>query len=344
MKVFYSFFLILLLLNSCGKIENLEPTKNLFGQKYENGLRIKGHEFDSLIVENCIFENKPVLVYGADDIIFRNCTFKNIKKNGIQIGFSGNVNRLTIENCTFKEIGYNAIDSGEDAYKCIIKNCHFENVALSEIGDAMGQPHHAIYWKGPEVLIEHNTFISGSQNKGNAISFRSSGIIRSNTIINAPKNGIQYYTDHPGGDSVLIENNFIYNSRFHAIGLTSNGNQSNHSKKAIISFNSCYQSEGAVLYASKEFENNMTVTISGNVLISPTNEFIKTFYQIHEEIYNLKAIDDIGFVDLENGDLHLTSNSEAINFCNGLVNFPNTDIDGDQRTSNNLDAGADEVN
>jgi hypothetical protein len=47
----------------------------------------------------------------------------------------------------------------------------------------MGQPHHGIYWKGKDVLIEENRFEAGEQPHGNAISVRSSGIIRKNIIL-----------------------------------------------------------------------------------------------------------------------------------------------------------------
>jgi len=332
------------ILLSCSKEETPDVTDYLFNKTFENGLKIDGHEFDSLVIENCTFHNKSLRLGNVKNVTIRNCTFEDISFDGIKIGFIGDASNIIVDGCTFKNIGYNGIDSHERALNCTIKNCHFENVALSEVGAAMGQPHHGIYWKGKNVLITGNTFLNGDQPFGNAISVRSSGVVSKNTIRNAVKNGIMYYANHPGSDSLIIENNFITNSSFYSIIMGSDGNLSNHNQNVIIRFNSCAQTENESIYISESFETTTHISIYGNVLVNPTGEYYKTFFTVNDVHSNLTNTSDIGFINIENGDLHILPTSAANGFCNGLSDFPTTDIDGETRTTTNLDAGADEIN
>jgi hypothetical protein len=208
----------------------------------------------------------------------------------------------------------------------------------------MGQPHHGIYWKGKNVTITGNKFTTGNQPFGNAISVRSSGHISGNKIDGAAKNGIMYYANHPGGDSLIIENNFITNSTFYSIIMASDENHANHNSNVIIRFNSCVNSENESIYIGQDFENTTNISIYGNILINSNGNYYKTFFSITDIYSNLESTFDIGFNNMSNGDLHLTGTSTAIGFCNGLINFPNVDIDGHTRQTINLDAGADEIN
>jgi hypothetical protein len=344
MKKLSALFLIATLLFSCKKEEILSETDYVSGQTYENGLRIDGNEFDGLLIENCTFRKKPLNIGNVQNVIVRNCIFENINDNGIKVGFIGEASNIVIEDCTFKNIGYNGIDSHERALDCKILNCFFENIALSEVGASMGQPHHGIYWKGKNVTISGNQFINGDQPFGNAISVRSSGVISGNKIRGAAKNGIMYYADHPGDDSLIIENNFISNSRFYSIIMGSNGNEANHNKNVIIRFNSSAETENESIYIAEEFENTTNISIYGNILVNSNASYYKTFFTINDSYSNLESTSDIGFIDMNSGNLHITPSSSANSFCNGLSNFPTIDIDGEVRVSTNLDAGADEIN
>lgn len=341
--VFYS-ALLLLLLTQCKKEDILSPTLYLSNESFNNGLRVDGHEFDNLVIENCIFHNKPLNIGNADNVIIRNCTFEDIKENGIKIGFIGKSIGVKIEKCTFKNISFNGIDSHEDAPNCVISGCYFENIALSDVGAAMGQPHHGIYWKGENVLIKGNEFINGNQNQGHSISVRSSGIIKKNIIRESATNGIMYYSNHPGGDSLLIENNFIINSSFYSVIIASNGSEVNHNENIIIRFNSMIQSENASIYIAENFENSSNIEIYGNIIVNSTQEYFKTFYTISDIYLNLKSSNDIGFVNMSSGNLHILPSSIANSYCSSLSVFPSVDIDGEIRTQLNLDAGADEDN
>lgn len=336
--------LLLLLLFGCKK-DFLEPEETVYisNKTFKNGVTIKGHQYDNLIIENCIFTKRELNISGVDNVIIRNCTFKDINDNGIRIGVWGSVNGIIIDNCTFTNIGFNGIYGADDALDCIIKNCSFNSVSLSEIGGAMGQPHHSIYWTGKNVLIENNLFENGNQKiAGDLISIRSSGIIRRNIVCNAISNGIMYFTDHRGGDTLLIENNILYNNTY-GINLQSNGSYNNHNSNVIVRFNTIVQDKNQSVRVDGEFETTTNIEVYGNILVNPTGEYLKTFYTINQH-HNLTSTADIGFVSMQTGNLHITTGSSATNFCSGLTIFPLVDIDNDTRNSNNLDAGADEVN
>lgn len=334
--------LLLLVFTGCEKDKYVEETELLQNQSFTTDVRVQGAEFNGLLIENCTFDGGELYISDVDSVTVRNCVFKNQKKNGIRIGFGGEASHITVENCSFQDIGYNGVDSHEDAPNGIIRNCSFQDCALSDIGAVMGQPHHAIYWKGKDVQILNNEIRTEKQNYGNGISHRSSGTISGNVIYNAKKYGIMCFADHPGGDSLFVENNFLINCS-NGIGLTTPGNLDNHSENIHVRFNSLYNSNTYSIFVAPEYETTTDVQIYANIIVQPKERYIQTYYSL-TEFLNLTKVEDIGFVDPENGDLHLKSGSIAIDYCVGLLNYPLVDIDGDLRMSNNLDAGADERN
>lgn len=333
--------LVLFVVTSCKKEDLLEPTSYLADQTFKKNLRVDGHDFDHLIIENCIFDGATLNIGNADSVTIRNCTFKDIKGNGIKVGFIGPARSVRIENCSFENIGFNAIDSHEDAPNGTISNCYFNNVAQSQTGAAMAQAHHAIYWKGQNVTIEKSRFIGGDQTFGNAISVRSSGIIQQNIISGYPKNGIMYYSDHPGGEYLLIENNFLYDNEY-SITMGTLGNLNLHNERVIIRFNSAVQEENYSIYVAKEFETTTDVEIYGNIVVNSTEGYIKMYFPLHTLMSNVTSPQDIGFVHIASGDLHLAPNSQAYGKATGVPSFPYLDIDGDLRNQSILNAGADE--
>lgn len=344
-KLAFVIFISILFLR-CEKYEVPREAGLISGQTFDSGLKIKGEDYNGLIIENCTFKNYGLKIGNVQDVIIRNCIFENVQYDGISIGQIGPVNNIIIKDCKFKNIGQNGIVSHEDALNCTINNCHFENVGLSQVGPAMGQPHHGIYWQGKNVTISENTFIRDEQPFGNAISIRSSGIVSGNTILGAAKNGIIYYTDHPGDDSLIIENNFIVNPTFYGIIMSSNGTKSYHNKNVIIRFNSIVQTklDKHSIYVGSEFENTTNISIYGNLLVNSNGDYYRFFYTLTDVYGNLETTTDPGFVDILSGDLHINSSSPANEYCNGMTIFPYRDIDGDNRVTTNLDAGADEIN
>ena len=340
-KYTINYIFLFLLIMSCKKEEIAKETNHIEGKNFDDGLRIEGHEFDSLIIENCVFKNKPLNLNNCNYVVIRNSTFKDIHNSGIRVGFNGECTNLLIENCTFKDIGFNGVDSHEDAPNAIIRNCVFENNSLSQIGTAMGEPHHNIYWKAPGVIIESNHFDAKNQKSGNIISIRSSGIIRKNVIKNGSTNAIMYYADHPGGDTLLIENNFIHNHNHSGIMLRSAGDKNWHNNNIIIRFNSIVDAYENAVYVDDTFEKTTEISIYGNIFSNASQQFIKSSFKLNEYV-NLETSEDIGFVDVENGDLHLLDGSTAIGYASSIQDFPLDDIDGEKRKLTTLCVGADE--
>ncbi len=319
----------------------LEPTERLDGETYSDGLVVDGHEFDGLVIENCRFTRKGLRLQEVDSVVVRNCMFEGIDDVGIRVGFNGGASHVLIENCSFKEIGSNGISSWEDAVSCTIRNCTFEDIALSQVGAAMAQAHHGIYWMGPDVLIEGNTFRNGRQSFGNAVSVRSSGIVRRNYMLNAAKNGIMYYPDHPGGDSLLIENNMLAQNTF-SLRISTADIPAYHNKKIIIRFNTIASDQERLYAISDEFEATTEFEIYGNLFFHPEARFGGPNFTVPSGL-NFSGNSDPGFVDLEGGDLHLIPGAPAAGYLDGETRFPATDIDGDPRSSTQLDPGADEI-
>lgn len=340
-KLINIFFCIVLITASCVKEELYKDSGNIIGKSFKSFLRVEGHAYDSLIIEDCVFDGGGLNIGNADHVLIKNCVFKNISNNALKVGFIGAAKGIIIDGCSFENIGYNAVDSHERALDCIIRNCTFEKVAQSDIGAAMAQAHHCIYWKGKNVLIEKNYFDASAQNFGNAISVRSSGVIRKNSIKNSPKNGIMYFSNHPGGDSLLIENNFFINNE-HAITVATDGNEAYHNKNVTIRFNSIIQDHNSSIQINDRFQNTTTFAIYGNLIVNPTENYIKTSFDLDVLEKNLTASADIGFV-APSYDLHLKQGTLAEGFCANIVHpFPHNDIDGESRSLNTLNAGADE--
>jgi hypothetical protein len=327
--------------SGCLKETIFEGAGNIEGEEFNDFLRIQGHEYDSLIIENCLFDGGGLNIGDVSDVVIKNCTFKNIKNNALKVGFIGSARNITIENCLFENIGFNAIDSHERAENCTIRNCTIAKVALSDVGGAMAQAHHGIYWKGKNVLIENNIIDGEGQRFGNCISIRSSGIVRKNKILNSPKAGLMYYSNHPGSDSLIIENNFFINNE-NSIICNTQGNLSYHNENVVIRFNSLMQSNATSININDRFESTTQFFIYGNIVVNGEEDYLKMPFSAEYLDHNLLSSTDVGFVDINN-DLHINSNSMAKGFLSDLdIPFPVDDIDGDVRTNSTLSVGADE--
>ena len=99
-----------------------------------------------------------------------------------------------------------------------------------------------------------------------------------------------YFADHPGSNSLVIENNFLINCE-NGIGLTTPSNISYHNKNIDIRFNSIYNSKVNSILTKKRFQDAIKVTLSDtNIQIHGTDD--KTLL--------LKPIKNPDFV-IENG-------------------------------------------
>lgn len=347
---FTTLFLILLLgLNSCKKEDIIKPEETILisGETFNGILLIDGHQYDSLVIDNCIFENiggDGLQIRDVDYLIIKNCTFRNIEGNAIRFRNSGSSNQVQIKNNKIYNIQKNGILAYETHSNTSIVNNIIHDVGIDGIGSETGHPHHGIYFQGKKFLISKNTVYNIKNNNGNCISVRSYGEVSSNTLNNSTKHGLSYYSDHPGnGGELLVENNIIHDNGSRGVNLNTNGNTSNHIGSAIIRFNTIITSSKSCVGVSTGM-GDVTVETYGNILIRTDGGTNYIDYSDPIIIYqNVQSSTDINFVDFINRNLHINSSSLAKGFAIGISNFPLFDIDGENR-SGQLDAGADEIN
>ncbi|HHG85684.1 MAG TPA: hypothetical protein ENJ82_13125 [Bacteroidetes bacterium] len=79
MKSAFHLLILLLSLQSCKKAAILQEITSLTGQHFPNGLRVEGHQFDSLHIENCTFSGSALNIGNADHVVIQNCTFSQSK-------------------------------------------------------------------------------------------------------------------------------------------------------------------------------------------------------------------------------------------------------------------------
>jgi hypothetical protein len=342
--------LIAIVLFSCKKDEPVSPkeTNLISGETFNQTVLIDGHDYDNLIIENCTFGNivgDGLQIRDVDNLIIRNCVFKDINGNAIRFRNSGSSNNVLIENNEIYNITHNGILSYQTHENTIIVGNLIHNIGTDGSSSIAGSPHHGIYFQGPNFLINNNTIYDVINNNGNCISVRSYGIISSNTLYSATKHGVSYYSDHPGlNGQLLVENNFIYDNTSRGTNLQTDGNSSNHIGNAIIRFNTIITSNKSCIGVSSGM-SDVAVEAYGNILIrvdAGTN-YVESSSPVTQS-QNLQNSTDIGFANFSSRDLHITSSSNAVNFAANLVNFPSSDIDGENRSSATLDAGADEIN
>jgi len=339
----------LLLVGSCNKEKINEPkeTKLISGETFNETVLIDGHKYDGLIIENCIFEDidgDGLQIRDVTNLTIKNCTFREIGADAIRFRNSGSSDNVLIQNNLIYNIQGNGILAYETHYNTIIKENTIYNVGLESLSSASGAPQHGIYFQGKNFFITQNVIYDVINQNGNCISVRSYGKISRNTLYNADKHGISYYSDHPGVDETLIiENNIIYNNGKRGINLNTNGNPNNHIGNAILRFNTIIVSSLSAINISTGM-SDVSIELYGNILVRTDGNFniIEHFDPITSN-FNLTSDSDIGFLDFNARNLHIKPTSTAKNYATGVTSFPLTDFDGENRTSVELDAGADEI-
>lgn len=310
-------------------------------------LDIIGSEWNHAIIKNCTFKNTilndGIRIANANNVIIDNCTFYNIQGNGILLHNSGTSNGVIIKNCTFDSIYANGILASENHKNTQIINNQMNYIGLDEIQATIGQPHHGIYFQGNNFYIEGNRIKNIHNNDGNCISVRSNGVVRNNVLSNATKNGITYYSDHPNvGKTLLIENNITYNC-MRGIAIT-NGGES-YVDSVIVRFNTFITDNKMNVSIGPNL--SMKIEIYGNIFIRKDGSPIYIYNESsssYTSTLNLTSSGDIGFVDFENHNYHITESSQANSYAIGLIQFPPDDFEGDTRSYANLDVGADQFN
>lgn len=132
---------------------------------FNSTLLVDGHQYDSLIIENCTFEDiegDGLQISDVDHLIVRNCVFKNINGNAIRFRNSGSSNFVSIANNEIYNISLNGILAYETHENTVIENNTIHNVGTELASSLNGAPHHGIYFQGPNFLIEKTPFIKSS--------------------------------------------------------------------------------------------------------------------------------------------------------------------------------------
>jgi Ca2+-binding RTX toxin-like protein len=179
----------------------------------DSTLRLVGSQFDNTLVRNVTIRNVSgdgIMLRDVDNVRIENVTISNVSGHGIKLSTTGSTSNVVIQGSTIRSTGEDGILSGQrtgvDHPGLRIIDNTIDNTGLN--GGNLGRIH-GIYVQSSEFLIEGNRVTNSTD--ANAISVRSSGIVRGNYLEDARESGIAYYADHPSGstDRLTIENNVI---------------------------------------------------------------------------------------------------------------------------------------
>ncbi|WP_209319629.1 right-handed parallel beta-helix repeat-containing protein [Ancylomarina longa] len=338
--------------DSVGNSGNDGNTKNenrpiIENQVFTETATFYGHENDSLVIRNCTFENingEGLILGDVDEVIVEDCTFRNITGNAVRFATTRTSNNIRIENNEIYDIDNCGILTQEGHVHVNILNNRIYRVALN----AEKGPH-GIYLIGKDFLVEGNTIHDVGSGPAAGITTRTYGKISRNKIYNVTGSGIDYSSDHPGyGGKLLIENNIIYDNDRKGIHLMG-GPADSKIGSAIIRFNTVLSNNDEMaVWVDSGYYMDATFEVYGNILINTSGAenylFVSPQHALDFEGYNLTGTKDMGFVDFEGRNLHITSTSDAVNYVDGATDYPEYDFDGsDLREQVSQDAGADEI-
>lgn len=177
-------------------------------------LKLNGPEWNNTLVRNVTILNTGgdgIFLQNVKNVRIENSTIHDVSGSGIRLSMSGSTSDVQIADNNIYNIGRNGINAGQriengvDHLGLEITGNTVHNTGTSGTGGLL----HGMYIQGSDFLIEGN-HITGSTD-GNAISVRTSGIIRDNVIEGTGKSGISYYADHMTGksDTLVIEGNIV---------------------------------------------------------------------------------------------------------------------------------------
>ncbi|MBI9045626.1 MAG: right-handed parallel beta-helix repeat-containing protein [Anaerolineaceae bacterium] len=342
----------IVLINGCNSENGYftpEYASVIEGLTFSKTVSIQGAEFDRVIIQNCEFSGingSGLDLRNVDQVIIRNNIFREIHGNAIDLQGWETTSGIVIENNHIDSIDGNGVFVRENHQNVMIRGNTIQNVGLDHRASWLGMPYHGIYCQGMGCSVEGNWIGTVENPGGNAVTMRSNGKVAGNMLFGASKAGISYYSDHPGLDGLLlIENNFIFDNSHNGIRISSNGETENHIGKVVIRFNTILTREKANIAVKKGTED-IDISIFGNILIREDNNmfiFNDGRGSIYEDM-NLSHNLDVGFADFQARDLHLKLGSFAEQFeVNEIEDFPELDIEGDERDSKSLNVGADQV-
>tara|TARA_B100001167_G_C16766955_1_gene304802 strand:+ start:207 stop:1784 length:1578 start_codon:yes stop_codon:yes gene_type:complete len=244
-------------------------------------LRLDGPEFDNTLIRNVTIQNVDgdgIFLRNVKNVRIENCTIENISESGIRFSISGSTENVVLEGNTIRDIGGDGIRAGQriengvDHTNLKIINNLVDNTGLSSGDSGLI---HGMYIQGSDFLIEGNTILNS--NDANAISVRTSGIIRNNFINGTRESGVAYYADHASGptDTLIIENNIIVDtgngtsrSDINLLPIPS-GQYSQAVNNFIIRNNTLTDSDGTPIAVDSDHkQNNANISISNNSVVS----------------------------------------------------------------------------
>lgn len=328
---------------------------------FTSTLQLQGALHNRTLVRNCTFvgiQGDGILLRNVEDVVITGCTFSDIHgQAAIRLSISGSTKNVTIDGNHIRNVQQNGINAGQrsgdgvDHKSLRIIGNLIENSGLGS--GYTGLTHH-IYVQTQDILVEGNRLL-GTRD-GNAISIRSSGIVRGNTIsghsIGGGKSAIRYYSDHRRGDSnlLLVENNMVDNCAGSSELITIfnpashyNGETGHIVERFVIRFNTSVSTQALrspILIGEDYRHGPYHVSVYGNLLVS-TQGAPAISGPTHVSTANITTTN----LDLfrSGSDFHLLEGHPAIRGAGEAPEVPPQDIDGDARPTSDPDAGADQA-
>lgn len=241
-------------------------------------LKLNGPEWNNTLVRNVTILNTGgdgIFLQNVKNVRIENSTIHDVSGSGIRLSMSGSTSDVQIVDNNIYNIGRNGINAGQRIENGV------DHLGLKIIGNTVdntgtsgnGGLLHGMYIQGSDFLIEGN-HITGSTD-GNAISVRTSGIIRDNVIEGTGKSGISYFADHMTGpsDTLVIENNIVMDTgnreSRNDIDLLSVPDKGNVVHNFVIRNNTLTDNSGASVGVNRDYASlGIKPVISGNTVVS----------------------------------------------------------------------------
>lgn len=169
-------------------------------------LLLEGPAWNDTLVRDCRIHDTGgdgIVLRDVKNVVITRCELFNLTgHSAIRASVTGTTDGLVIEANVIHDVQNNGINLPQRAAEGVrstnarvVDNVIFD----TGLGQSSGATHH-VYNQSPDTLIEGNV-LRGVRD-GNAISERSSGLIRCNTVEGTSKSGkpgIRYFSDHTTG-------------------------------------------------------------------------------------------------------------------------------------------------
>ncbi|PVX44641.1 putative secreted protein (Por secretion system target) [Flavobacterium sp. 103] len=335
---------------------------NGFGNEKGGGIYVNQTSSGSFIVKNCILEENYAIGYGGGLYVFNsnpiieNCIFRNNKAfqgGGMYLEYT----KAIINNChidnniadNFPTSGYSSLRGGgicigSYSSPTISNNSITNNFAKNEGGAFVNDSNY-------EVLFTNNIVSGNKSGDGGALFLGWTTYCFNNLFFNnqATRYGGAIYMDYDPNRSQFINNTVVQNSAASQGG-------------GLYITGANPDVTNSLFYSNTSPIGPQIKTINGNGNWSPdfrycdiqgglTNLVTSGNVIVYQDNIDVNPL----FTDAANNNFHLQSTSTLINAGTtnlaiitatwprangGVINFPNTDLDGYQRILNTIDIGA----